>query len=69
MMQSTVVSVGDSLAPFAETNIQNRGILALSLPYVRELREYKLKRCFKKECYKQCRYVKFRGTMTKWPNL
>ena len=21
----------------------------------------------KKECYKQCRYVKCKGTMTKWP--
>ena len=28
---------------------------------------YKLKRCSKKECCKQCRYVKFKGTMTKWP--
>jgi len=26
-----------------------------------------LKRCLKKECCKQCRYVKFQGTMTKWP--
>jgi len=24
-------------------------------------------RCSNKECCKQCRYVKFRGTMTKWP--
>ena len=23
--------------------------------------------CSKKECCKQCRYVKFDGTMTKWP--
>ena len=22
---------------------------------------------FKKECCKQCRYVKFKGAMTKWP--
>jgi len=22
---------------------------------------------FKKECCKQCRYVKFKGIMTKWP--
>ena len=28
---------------------------------------YKLKRCLKKECCKQCRHVKFKGTMTKWP--
>ena len=29
---------------------------------------YKLKRCSKKkECCKQCRYVMFKGTMTKWP--
>jgi len=27
----------------------------------------KLKGCSKKECCKQCRYVKFNGTMTKWP--
>ena len=26
--------------------------------------KYKLKRCSKKECCKQCRYVKFKGTMT-----
>jgi len=29
--------------------------------------QYKLKRCSKKECCKQCRYVKFKGTVTKWP--
>jgi len=29
--------------------------------------QYKLKRCLKKECCKQCRYVKYKGTMTKWP--
>jgi len=28
---------------------------------------YKLKKCSKKECCKQCRYVKFKGTMTQWP--
>jgi len=28
---------------------------------------YKLKRCSNNECCKQCRYVKFKGTMTKWP--
>ena len=28
---------------------------------------YKLKRCSNKECCKQCRYVKFKGTMTKQP--
>ena len=28
---------------------------------------YKLKRCSNKECCKQCRYVMFKGTMTKWP--
>ena len=27
----------------------------------------KAKRCSKKECCKQCRYVMFKGTMTKWP--
>jgi len=29
--------------------------------------QYNLKRCSKKECYKQCRYVKFKGYVTKWP--
>jgi len=29
--------------------------------------EYKLKRYSNKECCKQCIYVKFKGTMTKWP--
>jgi len=28
--------------------------------------QYKLKRCSKKKCCKQCRYVKFKSTMTKW---
>ena len=28
---------------------------------------YKLKRCSNKECCKQCRYVMFKGTMTKRP--
>ena len=26
-----------------------------------------MKRCLRKECCKQYRYVKFKGTMTKWP--
>jgi len=26
-----------------------------------------LKRCSKKECCKQRRYAKFKGTLTKWP--
>ena len=29
--------------------------------------QYELKRCSNKECCKQCRYVMFKGTMTKWP--
>ena len=29
--------------------------------------KYKLKRCSNNECCKQCRYVKFKGTMTEWP--
>jgi len=29
--------------------------------------KFKLKRCSTKECCKQCRYVKFEGTMTNWP--
>ena len=29
--------------------------------------QYKLMRCSNKECCKQCRYVMFIGTMTKWP--
>jgi len=29
--------------------------------------KYSLKRCSKTECCKQCRHVKLRGTMTKWP--
>ena len=29
-------------------------------------KRYKLKRISKKECCKQCRYVKFKGIMTKW---
>ena len=30
-------------------------------------KQYKLKRCSNIEYCKQCRYVKFKGTMTKWP--
>jgi len=30
-------------------------------------KQYKLKRCSNKEWCKQCRYVMFKGTMTKWP--
>ena len=29
--------------------------------------QYILKRCSKKECCKQCRHVKFKGTIRKWP--
>ena len=29
--------------------------------------KYKLKRCSNNKCCKQCRYVMFKGTMTKWP--
>jgi len=32
-----------------------------------EHNNYKLKRCLNQECCKQCRYVMFKGTMTKWP--
>ena len=28
---------------------------------------YTLKKCSKKEWCKQCRHVKYKGTMTKWP--
>jgi len=31
------------------------------------LLQYKLKRCSNKECCKQCRYVMFKGTVTKLP--
>ena len=31
------------------------------------IKEYTFKRCSNKECCKQCRYVMFKGTMTKWP--
>ena len=30
-------------------------------------KQHKLVRCSNKECCKQCRYVMFKGTMTKWP--
>ena len=36
-------------------------------PKIHYLSQYKLKRCSNKECCKQCRYVMFKGTMTKWP--
>ena len=26
-----------------------------------------MKRCSKKKCCKECRHVKFKGTITKWP--
>jgi len=31
--------------------------------------QYKLKRCSNKECCKQCRYVKFKDTMSNWPGF
>ena len=34
---------------------------------LRSFKQYKLKGCLNKKCCKQCRYVKFKGTMTKWP--
>ena len=43
---------------------------SLDLNYIarwQSVLEYKLKRCSNKECCKQCRYVMFKGTMTKWP--
>jgi len=48
----------------------------VNAPYARSVSEvrytnltykYKSMRCLKKECWKQCRYVKFKDTMTKWP--
>jgi len=39
----------------------------LKSTYYKRRSEYKLKRCSNKECCKQCKYVKFNGTMTKWP--
>ena len=35
--------------------------------FINGIFKYKLKRCSNKECCKQCRYVMFMGTMTKWP--
>jgi len=35
--------------------------------YNTQVQQYKLKRCSNKECCNQCRYVMFKGTMTKWP--
>ena len=46
------------------TLIRLANIVAGIQPY---RRLYKLKICSKKECCKQCRHVKFKGTMTKWP--
>ena len=65
----------DSMTP------QKEGILRLfsskvakSLAQDQKVRKYKLKRCYKKlkryskkECCKQCRHLKFKGTRTKWP--
>jgi len=45
-----------------------RFIITLSVKmWITQQFKYKLKRCSNKECCKQCRYVKFKGTMTKWP--
>jgi len=42
-------------------------IICLIFLSLQRLVQYKLKRCSNKECCKQCRYVMFKGTVTKWP--
>ena len=39
----------------------------LSFSDINTMCQYRYKRCSKKDSCKQCRYVKFNGTMTKWP--
>ena len=47
-------------------NQSQQGCLT-AVPRSKSRLKYKLKRCLNKECCKQCRYVMFKGTMTKWP--
>jgi len=42
-------------------------VAAVKCRHVLQHCEYKLKRYSNKECCKQCRYAKFKGTTTKWP--
>ena len=54
---------------FAKTNSGATAVVltAREPTFALEVEYYKLKRCSNKECCKQCRYVMFKGTMTKWP--
>jgi len=53
-----------------DTRYPNQNALHLTIIDDRKLIlqiQYTLKRCSNKECCKQCRYVNFKGTITKWP--
>ena len=59
---------------FEAVNEMRQALYAASQRYIQKEKQYfetgcqyKLKRCSNKECCKQCRYVMFKGTMTKWP--
>ena len=52
---------------FIKSSAGPRKILFGLLTTKYKLLLYKLKICSNKECCKQSRYVKFKGTLTKWP--
>jgi len=62
--------------PAAQSSCEASGTICCSTPATRcsfhvityhIISIYKLKWCSKKECFKHCRHVKFKGTMQKWP--
>ena len=61
------VSVWQKILMWNRLTFKIRNIRCILFMYVWNCSYYKLKRCSKKEFGKQCRYVKFKGTMTNWP--
>jgi len=59
---SVVFSQGQTIEITGSTDNRH---FCLRLTLIVEKLQYKLKRWSKKECCKQCRYVKFKGTMAK----
>jgi len=70
----TTIQNAENFFNFAKENLETPKSCIYSkrtFKYVDEIPKkwltYKLKRCSNKECCKQCRYVKFKGTRIRWP--
>ena len=66
-MDACSISTTQVLRTYANTKVGRRRYGGVHGAFCIWYVEYKLKRCSNKECCKQCRYVMFKGTMTKWP--